>query len=196
MEWVLPALLGYGIGSLPLGFVLTNRLKGIDLRRVGSRNVGAANAYRSAGLAIALVVVALDIAKGASAVVLATRLASGVDAPVTAGVAAIVGHVSSVWLRMRGGKGVATACGVFVMLTPLATALAAVGFVATVSVTRYVSLGSVVAAAALPPIAWALDSPAAVVAGGTIAALVIIPRHAGNLSRLADGTERRLGQRV
>jgi glycerol-3-phosphate acyltransferase PlsY len=196
MDSVLPALLGYGVGSLPLGFLLTNRLKGIDLRRVGSRNVGAANVYRSAGLAIALVVAALDVAKGASSVLLAARLASGGDAPVTAGVAAIVGHVSSVWLRFRGGKGVATACGVFMMLAPLATAIAAVGFVATVWITRYVSLGSVVAVAALPPIAWALDSSAAVVAGGTIAALVIIPRHAGNLSRLAGGTERRLGQRV
>jgi glycerol-3-phosphate acyltransferase PlsY len=196
MDSVLPALLGYGVGSLPLGFLLTNRLKGIDLRRVGSRNVGAANVYRSAGLAIALVVAALDVAKGASSVLLAARLASGGDAPVTAGVAAIVGHVSSVWLWFRGGKGVATACGVFMMLAPLATAIAAVGFVATVWITRYVSLGSVVAVAALPPIAWALDSSAAVVAGGTIAALVIIPRHAGNLSRLAGGTERRLGQRV
>lgn len=196
MDSVFPALLGYGVGSLPLGFLLANRLKGVDLRRVGSGNVGAANVHRTAGLAIALVVVALDMAKGATSVVLAARLAPGVDASVTAGVAAIIGHVSPVWLRFRGGKGVATACGVFLMLAPLATAIAAVGFVATVWITRYVSLGSVVAIAALPPIAWALDSPFAVVAGGTIAALVIVPRHAGNLSRLAGGTERRLGQRV
>lgn len=196
MDSVYPALLGYGVGSLPLGFLLTNRLKGIDLRRVGSGNVGAANVLRTTGLAIALVVVALDIAKGASSVLLAARLASGGDAPVTAGVAAIVGHVSSVWLRFRGGKGVATACGAFMILAPLATAIAAAAFVATVWTTRYVSLGSVVATAALPPVAWALDSSIAVVAGGTIAALVIIPRHAGNLSRLAGGTERRWGQRV
>jgi acyl phosphate:glycerol-3-phosphate acyltransferase len=196
MDSVFPALLGYGVGSLPLGFLLANRVKGIDLRRVGSGNVGAANVYRTAGLAIALLVVALDIAKGATSVVLAARLMSGADAPVTAGVAAIVGHVSPVWLRFRGGKGVATACGVFMMLAPFATAIAAVGFLATVWITRYVSLGSVVATAALPPLAWALDAPVAVVAGGTIAALVILPRHAGNLSRLAGGTERRLGQRV
>jgi glycerol-3-phosphate acyltransferase PlsY len=101
-----------------------------------------------------------------------------------------------VWLRFRGGKGVDTACGVFAVLAPIATALAAIGFVATVWITRYVSLGSVVATAALPPVAWLLDLPLAVVAGGTIAALLIIPRHAGNLARVADGTERRLGQRV
>jgi glycerol-3-phosphate acyltransferase PlsY len=82
------------------------------------------------------------------------------------------------------------------MLTPIATAIAATGFVATVWITRYVSLGSVVATAALPLIAWLLESPMPVVAGGTIAALLIIPRHAGNLARVADGTERRLGQRV
>jgi glycerol-3-phosphate acyltransferase PlsY len=91
---------------------------------------------------------------------------------------------------------VATACGVFMLLAPPATAIAAVGFVATVWITRYVSLGSMLATAALPPLTWVLGSPVAVVAGSTIAALVIIPRHAGNLSRLAGGTERRLGQRV
>jgi glycerol-3-phosphate acyltransferase PlsY len=192
----LPALVGYGVGSLPLGFVLANRIKGIDLRRVGSGNVGAANVYRSAGLAVAMAVIALDIAKGATSVVLAVRFASGLDAQVAAGVAAIIGHVAPVWLRFRGGKGVATACGVFMLLAPLATAIAAVGFVVTVWITRYVSLGSIMATAALPPLAWALDGSVAVVAGGTIAALVIIPRHAGNLARLADGTERRLGQRV
>jgi glycerol-3-phosphate acyltransferase PlsY len=191
-----PVLLGYGVGSLPLGFLLTNRLKGIDLRRVGSGNVGAANVHRTAGLGFALLVVAIDVAKGAGSVLLATRLAGGLDASVTAGVAAIVGHVYPVWLRFRGGKGVATACGVFATLAPIATAVAAAGFVATVWITRYVSLGSVVATAALPLLAWLLDSPLPVVAGGTIAALLIIPRHAGNLARVADGTERRLGQRV
>ena len=191
-----PALLGYGMGSLPIGFLLTNWLKGIDLRRVGSGNVGAANVHRTAGLKIALLVVAIDLAKGAGSVLLATRLTSGLDGAVAAGVAAIIGHVYPVWLRCRGGKGVATACGVFAMLAPIATAIAATGFVATVWITRYVSLGSVVATAALPPLAWLLDSPMPVVAGGTIAALLIIPRHAGNLARVADGTERRLGQRV
>lgn len=191
-----PVLLGYGIGSLPIGFLLIHHLNGIDLRRVGSGNVGAANVHRTAGLKVALLVVAIDLAKGAGTVVIAARLAGGLDATVTAGVAAIVGHIYPVWLRFRGGKGVATACGVFAALAPVATAIAATGFVATVWMTRYVSLGSVVATAALPPLAWLLDVPLPIVAGATIAALVIIPRHAGNLARVADGTERRLGQRV
>lgn len=191
-----PALLGYGMGSLPLGFFLARRLKGIDLRRVGSGNVGAANVHRTAGLKLALLVVAIDFAKGAGSVLLVTRLTGGLDATIAAGVAAIVGHIYPVWLRFRGGKGVATACGVFALLAPVATAIAAIGFLATVWITRYVSLGSVVATAALPPLAWLVASPLPVVAGATIAALLIIPRHAGNLARVADGTERRLGQRV
>jgi acyl phosphate:glycerol-3-phosphate acyltransferase len=195
VDAVIPALIGYTIGSLPFGFLVTNRLKGIDLRRVGSGNVGAANVYRTAGLTMALVVVAIDVAKGSASVLLAPRVAAGLDAQVTAGVAAIVGHVYPVWLRFRGGKGVATACGVFMTLAPTATTLAAACFAATVWITRYVSLGSVLATAALTPLAWAFDSPVAVVAGATIAALLIIPRHAGNLARLAGGTERRLGQR-
>jgi glycerol-3-phosphate acyltransferase PlsY len=184
------------MGSLPLGFLLTSRLRGIDLRRVGSGNVGAANVHRTAGLKLAIAVVAIDILKGAASVLLAMRLIGGIDATVTAGVAAVIGHVYPVWLRFRGGKGVATACGVFATLAPVATAISAAGFVATVSITRYVSVGSVVATAALPAIAWLLGSPLPVVAGATIAALLIIPRHTGNLARVADGTERRLGQRV
>jgi acyl phosphate:glycerol-3-phosphate acyltransferase len=196
MDVLIPVCVGYSIGSLPLGFLLANRLKGIDLRRVGSGNVGAANVYRTAGLAIAMLVVAIDVAKGATSIALMARLMPNAGGSVAAGVAAIIGHIYPVWLRFRGGKGVATACGVFLMLAPVATAMAAAGFVVTVWITRYVSLGSVVATAALPPLTWALDLPLPVVLGGTIAALVIIARHAGNLARLAGGTERRLGQRV
>jgi glycerol-3-phosphate acyltransferase PlsY len=191
-----PALLGYGMGSLPIGFLLTSLWRGIDLRQVGSGNVGAANVHRTAGLKVALLVVAIDFAKGAGSVLLAARLAGGLDATVAAGVAAIVGHIYPVWLRFRGGKGVATACGVFATIAPVATAIAAIGFVVTVWITRYVSLGSVVATAVLPALAWLLASPLPIVAGATIAALMIISRHAGNLARVADGTERRLGQRV
>jgi acyl phosphate:glycerol-3-phosphate acyltransferase len=195
MDMLLPAVIGYGMGSLPLGFLLARR-KGIDLRRSGSGNVGAANVHRTAGITIALIVVAVDIAKGAASVALAARVTAGLDAQVTAGVASIAGHIYPVWLRFRGGKGVATACGTFALLTPLATGIAAAVFIATVWLTRYVSLGSLVAAAALPLLAWALGAPLSVVAGSTMAALLIIPRHAGNLTRLAGGTERRLGQRA
>jgi glycerol-3-phosphate acyltransferase PlsY len=101
-----------------------------------------------------------------------------------------------VWLRFRGGKGVATACGVFWMLAPLATAMTAVIFIATVWMTRYVSLGSVIATAVLPTFLWITNAPAIVIIGSVAAAAVVIERHRPNLARLREGTERRLGQKV
>ncbi|HXG90219.1 MAG TPA: glycerol-3-phosphate 1-O-acyltransferase PlsY [Vicinamibacterales bacterium] len=196
MDALIPLLVGYGVGSLPLGYLVANRLKGLDLRRVGSGNVGAANVYRTAGLTIAVIVVCIDVAKGASSVALAARVTTGAAGPVAAGVAAIIGHVYPVWLRFQGGKGVATACGVFSVLAPLATVISLGVFVATVSVTRYVSLGSVVATAALAPLAWITDRSIPVVAGSVLAAALIIQRHRANLARLHHGTERRLGQKA
>jgi glycerol-3-phosphate acyltransferase PlsY len=194
MDSVLPILFGYGVGSLPLGYLVASRAKGIDLRRVGSGNVGATNAYRSAGLAAALIVVLVDIAKGASSVFFAARFATGAADPVAAGIAAILGHVYPVWLRFHGGKGVATACGVFWMLAPLATAIAASVFLVVVWVSRYVSLGSIVATVALPPLAWLTNKPMAVVIGAVVAAALIVERHRANLARLQQGSEHRLGR--
>jgi glycerol-3-phosphate acyltransferase PlsY len=196
MDILLPVLVGYGMGSLPIGYLVASRFKGIDLRRVGSGNVGAANVYRSAGLALAMLVVLVDVLKGAGGVLFGARMSSGSVAPVAAGVAAIIGHVYPVWLRFQGGKGVATACGVFWTLAPAATAIAATLFVVVVGGTRYVSLGSVIATAALPPLAWMTNEPILVVAGAGVAALLIIQRHRGNLVRLHAGTERRLGQKA
>jgi glycerol-3-phosphate acyltransferase PlsY len=193
MDSVLPILIGYGVGSLPLGYLVANRAKGVDLRRVGSGNVGAANVYRTAGLAAALIVVLVDVAKGASSVFFAARLATGAADPVAAGVAAIIGHVYPVWLRFHGGKGVATACGVFWMLAPLATAVSATLFVIVVWLTRYVSLGSIVATLALPPLAWFTDKSIPVIVGAAVAAALIVQRHHANLARLQQGSERRLG---
>ncbi|MFN2444287.1 MAG: glycerol-3-phosphate 1-O-acyltransferase PlsY [Vicinamibacterales bacterium] len=194
-ESIVAVLMGYGIGSLPVGYVVTNAWRGIDLRRVGSGNVGAANVYRTAGLAMALVVMLLDLGKGVGTVAAARAVGSGV-VPVAAGVAAVLGHVYPVWLRFRGGKGVATAAGVFSVLAPMATLCAAATFVTTVWVTRYVSLGSIVATAALPPLAWVTDAPLPVVAASCLTAALIIQRHSANLARLQAGTERRLGQRA
>lgn len=196
METVVPLLVGYTLGSLPLGYLVARGLKGVDLRRVGSGNVGAANVYRTAGLAIALVVVAIDVAKGAASVVLASRVTAHTLAPVAAGVAAVIGHVYPVWLRFHGGKGVATACGVFGALAPVATAVAAVVFGVVVLLTRYVSLGSVIATAALPPLVWMTGAPVAVVTASAVIAFVIIARHRGNLLRLHQGTEPRVGQQA
>jgi hypothetical protein len=112
--------------------------------------------------------------------------------PAAAGLAAIVGHIYPVWLRFRGGKGVATACGVFTVLSPLAVPPALAMFAAAVWLTKYISLGSVVASIALPPLAYALGSPAPTVLAAVAAAIIIVFRHRSNVGRLRTGTERRL----
>lgn len=191
---ILSALAGYAIGSLPLGYLAGRRWGGVDLRAVGSRNVGATNMYRVSGPRLGVAVMALDLAKGALAVALTSATFADAD-PVAAGVAAVAGHVYPVWLRGHGGKGVATACGAFALLAPLATAVAAAGFTLTVAVTRVVSAGSLVASVMLPSSAALLGASPSVVWGCTGAGALIIWRHRANLGRLRRGTERRLARK-
>lgn len=182
----------YLIGSVPFAWLLARRCSGVDLRLVGSRNVGATNVFRASGLATALLVVVLDMLKGAASVVLATRASDSLLAAALAGVMAIVGHIYPVWLRCRGGKGVATACGVFSVLTPLAVPPVIAVFIAAVWATRYVSAGSMLAAVVLPAIVYATGSPAPAIGAACAASALIIFRHHSNLERLWTGTERRL----
>jgi glycerol-3-phosphate acyltransferase PlsY len=194
MEIVAVAL-GYLLGSIPFALLLT-RLRGIDLRAAGSRNVGAANVLRTAGVAPAVTVMLLDAAKGAMAVLVARRMTGDPVVVMIAGLAAIVGHVYPAWLRFRGGKGVAAAAGVFAMLAPYATAIAALVFVGTIFVTRFISAGSIAAAMALAVAAVAGAVPAPVAIGAVLAAILVVHRHRDNLSRLVAGTERRIGLRL
>jgi glycerol-3-phosphate acyltransferase PlsY len=189
-------LVAYGLGSMPFAWLLARRFGATDLRRIGSGNVGAANVFRASGVTAGVLVAILDVAKGAASVLLADRLGGGAGTAAAAGMAAIVGHVYPVWLRFRGGKGVATACGVFAVLTPAAMAPALAVFVTTVWLTKYVSLGSVLATLALPPIAYAMGSSLPVVAVACAACALIVFRHRSNVGRLRAGTERRLGAPV
>ncbi|HUQ89257.1 MAG TPA: glycerol-3-phosphate 1-O-acyltransferase PlsY [Vicinamibacterales bacterium] len=188
---MIPAILiGYALGSLPIGyFVAQRRGGGIDLRKVGSGNVGATNAYRTAGLHAAIAVMCADMAKGAAAVL----IAGGGSNAVAAGVAAVIGHIYPIWLRFKGGKGVATASGVFAMLTPMATLAAALAFAMIVARTRFVSLGSIAAVVVLPVIEWMSPGSRAVDIGATIVSALILFRHRGNIDRLLSRTERALG---
>jgi glycerol-3-phosphate acyltransferase PlsY len=187
---VLPSILiGYTVGSLPIGFLVAQGAGGIDLRRVGSGNVGATNVYRTAGLSTAIAVMIADMSKGAVAVL----MAGGGAHAVAAGVAAVIGHIYPVWLRFRGGKGVATASGVFGVLTPLPTIIAAAAFVAVVGRTRFVSLGSIVATIVLPIVEWLTPGLRAVDIGATVVAVLILFRHRGNVVRLWSRTERAVG---
>jgi glycerol-3-phosphate acyltransferase PlsY len=189
-------LVAYGIGSTPFAWLLARRWGASDLRRIGSGNLGAANVFRASGITAGVLVALLDVAKGAVSVVVADRMGAGAAAAAAAGMAAIVGHVYPVWLRFRGGKGVATACGVFAVLTPAAIAPALAVFVGTVWMTKYVSLGSVLATLALPPIAYATGSSVPVVLVACAACALILFRHRSNVVRLRTGTERRLGVRA
>jgi acyl phosphate:glycerol-3-phosphate acyltransferase len=194
---MIPIVIGaYLIGSVPFALLLARRWGGADLRRIGSGNLGAANVLRASGVKAGVLVAVLDITKGAVSVMLAQRFADHAAAPAAAGLAAIVGHIYPVWLRFRGGKGVATACGVFSVLTPFAIPPALGIFVVAVWLTKYISLGSMLASVALPPIAYATGSPAPAVAAAFVASAIIVFRHRSNLVRLRTGTERRIGARA
>ena len=188
--------LGYVVGSIPFALIVSRLVAGIDVRRAGSGNVGAANVLRTRGVAMAVCVLLLDMAKGAASVLWVARLAPGDSGPALAGLAAVVGHVYPVWLRFRGGKGVAAAAGVFSVLTPFALGPAAIVFVVTVFITRYISLGSILATLALGPLAWATGASAEATASAAAVGALIVFRHRSNIGRLRDGTERRIGQRV
>ena len=189
-------IVAYLIGSVPFALFLARRWGAADLRRIGSGNLGAANVLRASGVKAGVLVAVLDITKGAVSVMLAERFADHAAAPAAAGLAAIVGHIYPVWLRFRGGKGVATACGVFSVLTPFAIPPALGIFVVAVWLTKYISLGSMLASVALPPIAYATGSPAPAVAAAFVASAIIVFRHRSNLVRLRAGTERRIGARA
>jgi len=182
-------VIGYVVGSLPIGYLVAHSASGVDLRRVGSGNVGAANVYRTGGFRMGIVVMLADAAKGAGAVL----LAGGGPAAMAAGVAAVVGHIYPVWLGFKGGKGVATASGVFGVLAPWPMVIAAVAFAVIVARTRFVSLGSIVATVLLPVVEWSMPGPRAVDIGATIVAVLILFRHRGNVARLWSRTERAVG---
>lgn len=194
MSWVIAIVAGYLIGSIPFALLLGRR-HGIDIRYVGSGNVGATNVLRAVGARAAMVTLLLDAAKGTIAVFIARQVADETSVAVLAALASIVGHVSPVWLRFRGGKGVATAAGAFGVLAPFALGVAMVAFGLTVWLTRFVSLGSIVAAATLVCVLVVTGSPLVVTGGAAIAALVIVVGHRENVARLIAGTEHRLGQR-
>lgn len=196
-------VLAYLLGSIPFGYLIVRLRGGGDVRETGSGGTGATNVTRRAGRAAGLLTLALDAAKGALAVALARYLLAddfGVNWwVVAAALGAVAGHVFPVWLRFRGGKGVATGLGVFLSLAPLAVLCALPVFALVVWATRYVSLGSMTAAALLPLFVWLLGRRGAGAAEGlspvltaaAAGAALIIFMHRANIGRLLRGTENR-----
>jgi glycerol-3-phosphate acyltransferase PlsY len=191
-------LAAYLLGSIPFGVLLTKMLGRGDVRKSGSGNIGAANVTRVAGPAAGILTLFLDAAKGAAAVLLAERYTNSSATWMTlAALAALVGHCFPVWLRFKGGKGVATALGVFTVLSPLAALAALTLFMLVVVYWRYVSLGSIFAAAAMPMLIYFLwappHAPPLIVTAGTFAAsALIVWKHDANIQRLVQGDEPKL----
>ena len=195
MNGALALAAAYLVGALPVGFLVA-RVFGVgDIRRHGSGNIGATNVLRAAGWLPALLTLAGDIVKGYAAVAAAGALADDAGARAVAAVAAIVGNCWSVFLRFRGGKGVATGLGALLNLAPWAVAPAVPVWLAVAVTTRYVSLGSILGAACVPLGALLLGYRPPAVLASLATAVIIVARHHENIARLLAGTERRLGEK-
>lgn len=189
----LTAILAYLLGSVPFGIVITRVLGLGDLRQIGSGNIGATNVLRTGSKLGAFLTLVLDSGKGAIAV-LAARFLVGEDAAQLAGFAAFLGHLFPVWLGFRGGKGVATYLGTLLALSLVAGALACLTWAIVAGISRISSLSALVAAVAMPVALLVLGRADMVVLAIALGALIWI-RHAGNIRRILNGTEARIGQK-
>jgi len=193
---VLGLLAAYLIGAIPIGFLVARAAGGPDIRRSGSGSIGATNVLRTLGTGPAVLTLAGDIVKGYLAVRAARSIGPEAWAAAGGTVAAIAGNCWPVFLRFRGGKGVATGLGAYLALIPWAVGPAAVLWIAVTAVSRYVSMASVVACLSVPVGALLLGYPRHSILAAAGAALIIVWRHRENIARLVSGTERRLGERT
>ena len=199
--WIAAA--AYLLGSIPVGYVLVRIFRRQDIRTMGSGNIGATNVLRSEGKGLGAATFILDAVKGAAAVLLGAAIAGSVlpsvpqrNVMAVAALFAVLGHMFPLWLRFRGGKGVATGFGVFLVAAPLAALTALAVFALTIAITRYVSLGSILGVASFPVFAYFMvhgERPAFFVAVQAAVALLIIVKHHPNIRRLLTGTENRFG---
>ena len=200
--WLPILAVAYLLGSIPFGYILVRIFRKEDIRATGSGNIGATNVARSGAKGLGILTLLFDLLKGVAAVLVAAHSAPGTpgfpsDLAVAAGIAAVLGHVFPVWLGFKGGKGVATALGVFLAITPLA-ALCALGvFIVVFAITRYVSLASILAAVMLPVfcLLWMPDRSPVFVGGVIFLALLVIAKHHANIARLMQGKENRFGSK-
>ena len=192
MSAILGCLLSYLIGSIPTGLILGKLLWGVDLREHGSHNIGATNAWRTLGKGPGIIIFLLDFLKGVIGVALGMYFAGTPLMMVLGGIMAIVGHSWSILLKFKGGKGVATGLGVIVMLMPSTALMVFLIWFVIVLITKYVSLGSIVAAACVPLFAWLFNQPCEYTAFSVLAAVFVINRHKTNIGRLLNGTESKI----
>jgi glycerol-3-phosphate acyltransferase PlsY len=189
-EYLIP-LVAYLLGSIPFGYLLIRSTEGKDIRSFGSGNIGATNVFRKSRLAGILTLV-LDAGKGYLAVVLAGWMGGSAQWQAAAAVCAIIGHVFPIWLRFKGGKGVATGCGAYLALSPLAVSTTLGLFLLILLLTRYISASSIGATAFFPFWAYLYGEPAPVLFWAVVGAVLIIAKHHQNIRRLLSGTENKL----
>jgi acyl phosphate:glycerol-3-phosphate acyltransferase len=189
-EYFIP-LIAYLLGSIPFGYLLVRISEGKDIRKFGSGNIGATNVFRKSRLT-GIVTLLLDAGKGYVAVMIAAQLGGDIVWQGAAAAAAIVGHVFTCWLKFKGGKGVATGCGTFLAISPLAVLTTLIAFIIVVVLTRYISAASIAATALFPLWAFLYGEPFASIFWAILGAIIIIAKHHQNIRRLISGTENRL----
>jgi acyl phosphate:glycerol-3-phosphate acyltransferase len=196
LEYLIP-IISYLLGSIPFGYLLVRSTEGQDIRNFGSGNIGATNVFRKSRLTGILTLI-LDGGKGYLAVVLAGWLGGDMKWQAAAAVCAIIGHIFTVWLRFKGGKGVATGCGAFLALSPAAVSTTLISFVIILLLTRYISAASIGATALFPIWAYLYGIPASILFWAIPGVLLIILKHHQNIQRIIAGTETKfnLGSRV
>ena len=192
MDKIISIVVAYLLGSIPFGYLIVRGKVGADIRDTGSGGTGATNVSRRAGKAAGVLTLLLDAAKGAAAVLIAKALTGDDWVIAAAAIAALVGHIFPVWLGFRGGKGVATGVGIFLVLAPIALLCAGVIFVAIVALTRYVSLGSIIAALLIPVFVWWQSDVRPSLIAAVAGAALILFAHRGNIQRLLSRTESRI----
>ncbi|MGE5453923.1 MAG: glycerol-3-phosphate 1-O-acyltransferase PlsY [Methylocystaceae bacterium] len=189
-------ILAYFIGSIPFSYLVPKTAKGVDIRQMGSGNVGATNVMRNLGWLYGILAMLLDVAKGYLAVYIGTRWGGTPSIISFCAAAVVLGHCYSPFLRFSGGKGVATAGGVAICLMPLATLGLALFFVLVVLVKKYVSLGSILTAAALPIVTYLAGQPLVIIWLTLGLSIFVIYKHSPNIKRLLSGTEPQLGNKT
>jgi glycerol-3-phosphate acyltransferase PlsY len=202
MDLLLILTMAYLLGSIPVGYLLFRIVRKQDIRELGSGNIGATNVARSGAKGLGILTLALDALKGFTAVFLADLIAHHAGIPsiysshsnlgIVAAVVVVLANIFPVWLGFKGGKGIATALGVFLALVPLTALCALLLFILTVAATRYVSLGSIFAAIS---VLLYHPHPPALLIGESIISIVTIAKHHANIRRLLHGTESRMGTR-
>lgn len=202
LSYVLTALAAYLLGSIPTGYLVA-KAKGIDIRSVGSGNIGATNVFRTLGKPAGIFVLLVDALKGFLAVWLTREISPQFNLTaediemhmIVAGVGAILGHNYTCFLKFKGGKGIATSAGVLIALAPLAFLVVFAVFILVVFISRYISLGSIIAAFSLPIAVWFFNGTRTMIVVMAALGALAIYKHKANIGRLLNGTENKFGKK-